>query len=46
MAKDIDKEDAPKLAISNRVIRCVSASKKSHGGPFTVVEELNDLFEK
>ena len=46
MAKDIDEEDAAKLAISSRVIKCVSACKKSHGGPFTAVEELSDLVEK
>ena len=46
MAKDIDEEDAAKLAMRNRVIKCVSACKKSHGGPLTAVEELNDLVEK
>ena len=46
MAKDIDEEDAAKLATSNKVINCVSACKKSHGGPFTAVEELNGLVEK
>ena len=45
MAKDIEEDDA-KLAMSNRVVKCVSACKKSHGGPFTAIEELNDLFEK
>ena len=43
MAKDIDEEDAGMLATSNRVIKCMSAYKKSHGEPFTAVEELNDL---
>ena len=42
MAKDIDEEDAAKLAASNRVTKCVS----SHDGSFTAVEELNDLDEK
>ena len=45
MEKDIEEDDA-KLAMSNRVIKCVSACKKSHGGPFTAIEELNDLAEK
>ena len=46
MAKDTDKEDAAKLATSNKVIKCVSAYKKFHGGPFTAAKELNDLIEK
>ena len=45
MAKDIEEDDA-KLPMSNRVIKCISACKKSHGGPFTAIEELNDLVEK
>ena len=45
MTKDIEEDDA-KLPMSNRVIKCVSACKKSHGGPFTAIEELNDLVEK
>ena len=46
MARDIDKEDAAKLATSNRVIKRVSACKKSNNGNFAAVEELNDLIEK
>ena len=46
LAEDIDEEDAAKLATSNSVVNCVSTCKKSHGGPFTAVEELNSLIEK
>ena len=45
MAKDIEEDDA-KPPLSNRMIKCVSPCKKSHGGPFNAIEELNDLFEK
>jgi len=43
MATNIDEEDAAKLATSNKVIRCVSNCKKTHNGPLTTVEELNEL---
>ena len=46
MAKDIDEEDIPKLAIKNKVIQCVSACKKSYGGTFTAVEHINDLVKR
>ena len=45
MAKDIEGNDA-KPPLSNRMIKCVSACKKSHGGPFNAIEEVNDIVEK
>ena len=46
MRKYIDEEDAAKLAITNRVIKCVSTCKKSHDGSFTAVEEFSHIAEK
>lgn len=38
----VDEEDAVKLTANNRVIKFVAACKKSHGGPFTAIEELTE----
>ena len=40
MAKDIDKKD------NDQNDQCISACEKSHGGPFTALEKLNDLVQK
>lgn len=45
IASNVDEEDAAKLATSNKVIRCVSACKKSHQGPITTIEELDTLVQ-
>ena len=45
VASNVDEEDAAKLATSNKVIRCVSACKKSHQGPITTIEELDTLVQ-
>ena len=45
MAKDVEEDDA-QLPMSNRVIKCVSGCKKSHGRTFTAIEEKWKWSEK
>ena len=43
VAIGVDEEDAVKLVAGNKIMRCVAQCKKSHGGPLTTAEEINDI---